>query len=514
MERHNSRNTRSLCNTVRDLSEQPEERNIADEFHNSLTGLAGQVQLDEALEEMAQTPERENVMRKKILKASRRLNAIMSLTRNGSRSHGIDADALHAEYGATYRRLGRLSDRNEREKGDNEKLYGDGGKVVAKRSKKWIPVKEEALDEASKRQLAKAKRNAKAKRVKRAAAEDPSSQETRNEVSTKAAADAAALYNRVTKGLSAGGYSYPKSMTENKTDDDYAGMNPKAREYDLDMVNPGAEEKKHKKSIEDAMKRLAAKALKRAREKAGRKAVSGIAEVAAPGTEDWASNPKVKKAFMERYGNDWKKVMYGRSWNMAKGLAESEQLLNRLKKAAYKADLASRSSVLDPTDARSQGKKHARLMTAAAILQAKVDASKARRGGASADAVRAGGSLIGKSGKYTQKAGALANQRVKGLANFRNSVVDRGVARDTGIGSIQAMANRLQAQDNFRRNAPKMSPEQVANKRESQAKMREFLANVSKGTFRTPEDPKAAAAEKRPHYNYLERTGKLKTKGK
>jgi hypothetical protein len=329
-----------------------------------------------------------------------------------------------------------------------------------------------------------------------------------------------------------------------------------------------------------------------------------IAEVAAPGTEDWASNPKVKKAFMERYGNDWKKVMYGRSWNMAKmdeetklaegvkrlrrlrrahvsGKAsretadaydkelsklsasrlrrggarkqtirgffndkpttpaankaytefakgamqkanakgkkvfESEQLdeagykrLMRLKKAAYKADLASRSSVLDPTDARSQGKKHARLKRASAEQEAKVAARMAMKGGASAEAVKGGGSLIGKSGKYTQKAGALANQRVKGLANFRNLVVDRGVARDTGIGSVQAVANRLQAQK------PQMTPDQVAKKRKSQAKMREFSANVRKGTFRTPEDPVAAAAEKRPHYNYLKRTGKLNTKGK
>jgi hypothetical protein len=57
-----------------------------------------------------------------------------------------------------------------------------------------------------------------------------------------------------------------------------------------------------------------------------------------------------------------------------------------------------------------------------------------------------------------------------------------------------------------------MTPDQVAKKRKDQAGMREFSANVRKGTFRTPEDPVAAAREMRPRYNYLKRTGKLKTK--
>ncbi len=56
---------------------------------------------------------------------------------------------------------------------------------------------------------------------------------------------------------------------------------------------------------------------------------------------------------------------------------------------------------------------------AAAEREAQVAAGMARRGGASPDAVRGGGSRIGKSGKYTQKAGALANQRDKALASFR-----------------------------------------------------------------------------------------------
>jgi hypothetical protein len=179
----------------------------------------------------------------------------------------------------------------------------------------------------------------------------------------------------------------------------------------------------------------------------------------------------------------------------AKGLVpESLQLdeagykkLMRLKGAAYKT-------------------KNPKLARAAAEQEAKVAARMAMKGGASAEAVKGGGSLIGKSGKYTKKAGNLANQRSKAIASFRNLNVDRGVARDTGTGVVPAMANRLQG------NKPKMSPEQIAKKRESQAKMREYDANMRKGTFRTPEDPVAAAREKRPHYNYLKRTGQLKTK--
>jgi hypothetical protein len=99
--------------------------------------------------------------------------------------------------------------------------------------------------------------------------------------------------------------------------------------------------------------------------------------------------------------------------------------LMRIKGAAYKADLASRSSVLDPTDARAFGKKHSKLMKAAAERTTQVAANMARRGGASADAVRASGSIKGKSGKYTQKAVRLSNQRDRGLAKFRGKAASR-----------------------------------------------------------------------------------------
>jgi hypothetical protein len=196
---------------------------------------------------------------------------------------------------------------------------------------------------------------------------------------------------------------------------------------------------------------------------------------------------------------------------------EAEQLdegkyrkLMRVKKAKYKAELAARN--MDPQTAKQDIElnrlvnKHGKLGRAAAELEAQVAASMARRGGASDDAVRGGGSRIGKSGKYTQKAATLANQRDKGLANFRNLKRDWGVSRDTGIGTVPAATRRLRGEK------PQMTPDQVAKKRKDQAAMREFSANVRKGTFRTPEDPVAAAREMRPRYNYLKRTGKLKTK--
>jgi hypothetical protein len=170
--------------------------------------------------------------------------------------------------------------------------------------------------------------------------------------------------------------------------------------------------------------------------------------------------------------------------NAKKSVSEANELneagykkLMRLKKASYKADLASRSSVLDPTDARSQGKKHARLKRASAEQGAKVAANMARRGGASADAVRAGGSRIGKSGKYTQKAGQLANQRDRALAKFRGRAVAGGALNPPG----PEKRKRQQAQAEF----------------SNRARSGDFGQNNQEGM--------------RPRYNYLKRTGKLKT---
>jgi hypothetical protein len=166
---------------------------------------------------------------------------------------------------------------------------------------------------------------------------------------------------------------------------------------------------------------------------------------------------------------------------------ESDQLdeagykrLMRIKKAAYKADLASRSSVLDPTDARSHGKKHSRLMRAAAERTTQVAANMARRGGASADAVRASGSIKGKSGKYTQKAVRLSNQRDKAFAKFRGKAA----------GSLFVAPNYS--------SADKRASQQSYAKFDNQSRSGDFGQN-NQAAMRTT-------------YNYLKRTGKLKTK--
>jgi hypothetical protein len=354
-----------------------------------------------------------------------------------------------------------------------------------------------------------------------------------------------------------------------------------------------------------------------------------IEEKAAPGMEDWASDPKVKASFKKQYGKRWKEVMYARSWNLAKkekelgvneeaeldlaegvsakrmriirkhllsgkpikgevadfmqrsfkkqfyknkekfggetpavlgraalkhsamkakGLAEAEQLdeISQKLKDRYamkRGEQLHRSLYSYRTDKPTfTGKKQARIVKglrramgkdvsesvqldeagykklmrlkkaayekknpkvarAAAEQESKVAARMAMKGGASAEAVKGGGSLIGKSGKYTQKAGNLANQRSKAIASFRNLNVDRGVARDTGSGSVEAMANRLQGKK------PKMTKSQISKKRGDQAAMRDFRNRARSGDFGQNNQEGM-----RPRYNYLKRTGQLKTK--
>lgn len=108
-----------------------------------------------------------------------------------------------------------------------------------------------------------------------------------------------------------------------------------------------------------------------------------------------------------------KKIIAAREKAKARRLAESMQLdegkykkLMRVKGAAYKAELA------------GNDEKRTRLRRAAAELTDKVAAGMARRGGASPEAVKGGGSGIGKRGKYTKKAGKLANMRDRAIAAF------------------------------------------------------------------------------------------------
>ena len=342
---------------------------------------------------------------------------------------------------------------------------------------------------------------------------------------------------------------------------------PSINEEEDEKEESPAEEKAEEKA-EMLMKKLAAKALKRAKKKAATNEEVELAEKAAPGYEDWASDPKVKRSFKKQYGKDWKQVMYGRSWNMkkmdeeskqldeewgggfqsyqdahrevqaglrreasiqrrklvadikavhsgkmtknaftrkhkmridelplakkmaakakARRLAESEQLdeagykrLMRLKKAAYTAqDKAYRSFTADQN-------KPAKLARAAAEREAQVAAGMARRGGASQEAVRGGGSRIGKSGKYTQKAGKLANQRDKALASFRMK------------------ARTAQLFD---------KGEDQSRKRERQQAQAKFNMDARHGDFGHKIAPEIGKAVMRARYKYEKKYGRLKGK--
>ena len=140
------------------------------------------------------------------------------------------------------------------------------------------------------------------------------------------------------------------------------------------------------------------------------------------------------------------------------------KLLMRIKKAAYEAGQKGSPS-------------HGRLMRAAAELTTKVAANMARRGGASADAVRGSGSLMGKRGTFSQKAIKLSNQRDKALAKFRGRAAEG------------------------KRWASKYSS---ADKRAAQQRYAKFDNQSRSGDF--GQDNQAAM---RKTYNYLKRTGKI-----
>ena len=310
-----------------------------------------------------------------------------------------------------------------------------------------------------------------------------------------------------------------KKARRSSGDDAYAGINPSAAKTDPDMKNPGrvAEElineldlaegvsakrmriiRKHNVSgkpitgkVKDFMDRSIKKKLYRDRTKLGvnEEAELDLAEgVSAkrmriirkhnvsgkpikPEVADFMQRSFKKKFYKdkEKFGGASPAVL-GRarlkhSAMKAKGLAEAEQLdeadykkLMRLKKKAYNT-------------------RNPKVVRATAELEAKVAANMARRGGASADAVRAGGSRIGKSGKYTQKAGQLANQRDRALAKFRGRAVAGGAFNPPG----PEKRKRQQAQAEF----------------SNRARSGDFGQNNQEGM--------------RPRYNYLKRTGKLKT---
>lgn len=427
---------------------------------------------------------------------------------------------------------------------------------------------------------------------------------------------------------------YINSLTE-KARQVYSSINEEKDEDEDEKEESPAEEKAENKA-EMLMKKLAAKALKRAKKKAATNEEVELAEKAAPGYEDWASDPKVKASFKKQYGKDWKQVMYGRSWNMKKmdeetELAEGVKRMRRLRRAhvsgkgsretadAYDKELskvsanrlrrggATKQTVrgffndkpITPAanraytefakramaKASARGKKvfeseqldeisdtllfrarakakgvgkfkvrtnpsfagsskdvplhkkitqelqrrgsvpvseseqldeagykrlmrlkkaayeagqkgspsHGKKMRAAAEQTAKVAAGMARRGDASPDAVRGGGSRIGPSGKYTQKAGKLANQRDRALARFRST----------------AKIARYQETGDF---GGKLGKEGVAKKREMQKGMAKFRMDARHGDFGHEISPQSKRTSMRARYNYEKKYGRLKGK--
>lgn len=151
--------------------------------------------------------------------------------------------------------------------------------------------------------------------------------------------------------------------------------------------------------------------------------------------------------------------------NAKKSVSEA----NELNEAGYKKLMRLKKKAYDT--------RNPKLVRAAAEQEAKVAANMARRGGASAEAVKAGGSRIGKSGKYTQKAGQLANQRDRAFRKFRGRAAGAEVFNAPG----PEKRKRQQAQAEF----------------SNRARSGDFGQNNQEGM--------------RPRYNYLKRTGKLKT---
>lgn len=153
--------------------------------------------------------------------------------------------------------------------------------------------------------------------------------------------------------------------------------------------------------------------------------------------------------------------------------------LRRAKGAAYKAMQ------------RGEGDKHARLHGVASGLESRYRASMARRGGASPEAVKGAGSLLGKRGDYTLKAGKLSRQHDNAVRKFHNTAWEKhygpgSEAVTTGYGM-------------FNKNA--------ATKRKNQQAQAEFANKARSGDF--GQDNQAAL---RARSNFQKKYGRLKGK--
>lgn len=186
-----------------------------------------------------------------------------------------------------------------------------------------------------------------------------------------------------------------------------------------------------------------------------------LAEKAAPGYEDWASDPKVKASFKKQYGKRWKEVMYGHSWNLAKqenklgidediSLEEGVKRMRRLRRA------------------HASGKASREITAAYDKELAKVSASRLRRGGAPKQTVR--GFFTDKPttaaadkaySKFSKDAMAKASARGKkifedeqfdeGYQAKRMRIIRKAIAKKDGQGLKPEVADFMQRSFNRKR---------------------------------------------------------------
>jgi hypothetical protein len=145
--------------------------------------------------------------------------------------------------------------------------------------------------------------------------------------------------------------------------------------------------------------------------------------------------------------------------------------LNRAKGKAYKLGMSGKTNT------------HAKAMRRAAELEDKVAAMKARRGGASPEAVKAAGNIRDKSGVPTKRGMRLADKRNKAIRSFR---LEAGIMADMG---------------------KRMTPDERAEKRKSQQYMADFRNKARSGDF--GQNNQAAL---RARSNFQKKYGRLKDK--
>lgn len=539
---------KNLCSTIREMAEQPVEKDIKQTFHGTLTEMARQVtdggQLDELSKKTLGSYIKKAALQAKLAgtvdwthtspHAQRAAKRLVAKRNKGiSRATDLVGSILEA-----MSRKDKKINRNRTLRKNREAAKSYVPSEAAKKESDALyrrvtgkpPVNEESTEEAMKRLAAKALNRARKKAGKSSteAKGVPSENDLRTWYKATGANPPAEGMIPTYKNLKR---MYKKAKAQQgkaSTDDQYAGSKPKAGKSDPDMKNA-----RHAKAI---------------------------AEVAAPGYEDWASDPKVKASFKKQYGKRWKQVMYGRSWNMkkmdeetelaegvsakrmrilrkyvkgnkrvpehlmdymdrsfkkkrlkdkqlsdgrgavgaletrmrrkaaakkAKGLAEDtleEGILKKLRRAKGAAYAAMQGG---------EGDKYARLHKVASGLQSRHTASMARRGGASPEAVKGAGSLLGKSGDYTLKAGRLSRQHDNAVRKFQNTAWEKrygsgSEAVTTGYGM-------------FNKNA--------ATKRKNQQAQAEFANKARSGDF--GQDNQAAL---RARSNFQKRYGRLKGK--